>query len=95
MLERNFHNKIYKDPYSRVPGRNKRPWWKNSEKLLSILVRINVLGGKLWKIKVTPDQNFKQFKLQKKNKSKTSQLLLMSKDRKNIDFFEAKYSINI
>ena len=37
--------------YSRVPnkrpGRNKRPGWKNSEKLISVLVRINVLGGKL------------------------------------------------
>ena len=52
---------MYSSVPNKRPGRNKRPGWKISEKLISVLVRINVLGGKIWKITVAQEQNLKQF----------------------------------
>jgi len=67
------------------PGRHKRPWWKFSEKVISVLVQINVLDGTLFNITVTSDQNIYQFKLIKRFKANQFNILskLLSKRPQN------------
>ena len=53
---------MYSFDYSSLPnkrpGRNKRPGWKISEKLISVLGGKIVLGGKFWKINKHPGWTF-------------------------------------